>query len=792
MGCSSPKTIENYSYTKLTKWKEIESDIKKSITKFLFDNKINNIKLGFYEEREYKKKEKWNLTIKNIIRKVFILYEENAKDKDKKTLNEFLFNYFKNNSNYQIYNNTIIDNNDFFSPMKILNYNYEELLKEFKIKNNQSFISFYKNEKEIEELKKIESKNIFFKQIKNKEDNKYLFLKGYSLFFAENKLLYWIKNEYLNLNNINLIITFSEKKNIDNNYISYIKNCISKIPNDKNISFNIHYINYHLYNSESILFLNKVFPLIINSSEKDFSDFFSLDNFSENSNNKITLFSNIKPKINIINFIKEYYNEFPMEIKEIETFKEKKYSLITQSIFTYQKKFILKISSLDFNVFKNIIKKTKELNQELKKINLQYSIQHIIIEPLIGENFSLINNLKGVILLFKYSKCFDYFIDYLKEKYNQIFQNINFICFYNKKNNSINNLINNKKDIFFIDENVIKGTINCFFESLYSNSYYSHFLIILDNNSKISFFDFFKNSSNIYFNHLSNLKEKISKPLKLIDGNSFKEIKNLFKKKCENNFKEKNLNILEEKEKKIINSISIFQKFYEENIFYQPYYSLKYNKTLNKEYKNYTINIVDFNLEKEEEEIKKENELCKFFIVKDSYFQINEFMRCKICNKILYGRVTNEGIINSNLYNFYICPITKNIYCTNCYNNNENEIITHPFNLLYIKCFDKKILLNISNNNINYFKNCDDVEKYSEVKDNICEICDKNIYFQNSHYFYILCNIINRNIPFFICENCFNLFNDYSQKVIFSKLISEFLINNFIDLKNIIFKKIKI
>ena len=203
MGCSSPKTIENYSYTKLTKWKEIESDIKKSITKFLFDNKINNIKLGFYEEREYKKKEKWNLTIKNIIRKVFILYEENVNDKDKKTLNEFLFNYFKNNSNYQIYNNTIIDNNDFFSPMKILNYNYEELLKEFKIKNNQSFISFYKNEKEIEELKKIESKNIFFKQIKNKEDNKYLFLKGYSLFFAENKLLYWIKNEYLNLNNIN-------------------------------------------------------------------------------------------------------------------------------------------------------------------------------------------------------------------------------------------------------------------------------------------------------------------------------------------------------------------------------------------------------------------------------------------------------------------------------------------------------------------------------------------------------------------------------------------------------------
>ena len=98
--------------------------------------------------------------------------------------------------------------NDFFSPMKILNYNYEELLKEFKIKNNQSFISFYKNEKEIEELKKIESKNLFFKQIKNKEDNKYLFLKGYSLFFAENKLLYWIKNEYLNLNNINSIISF--------------------------------------------------------------------------------------------------------------------------------------------------------------------------------------------------------------------------------------------------------------------------------------------------------------------------------------------------------------------------------------------------------------------------------------------------------------------------------------------------------------------------------------------------------------------------------------------------------
>ena len=140
-----------------------------------------------------------------------------------------------------------------------------------------------------------------------------------------------------------------------------------------------------------------------------------------------------------------------------------------------------------------------------------------------------------------------------------------FICLYNKSIHKIEN--NLKEKIIFLAENDLNDDINCYFENLYSYSYNSHLLIILDNNSKISFCDFFKNSASIYYEHLKNKKENISSPLENIEKSIFKkEIKNEFIQNCENYWKSFSK---EFSKKKVINTSNIFKEFYNENFFYQ-------------------------------------------------------------------------------------------------------------------------------------------------------------------------------------------------------------------------------
>ena len=783
MGCSGANSLYQniYTNTQLIKWEFILLDIKNSINNFLLENKFINVKIGIYEEKEYKKGKKWKIVNKNVKRKVFIVYEGQYSQNQIKIINEFLSNYFQKYPFYQLYNNTI--NTKCFSPMKIMNDNFNELIPQNYNDSNKLFIfSFSNSLSEIEELKiKLQNPDNHGFKIINNINDKFSYLNGYTLFFNKNKVLYWIKNRYLLLSYYNSLKEGKNEAKIEE-YNKYIKNYISN--NDENKEFYLKFTKITLYDSNGLIILNKSFPLIIQTLNELPKE--------ENENN-LNLIKLIIPKINIYDKIKQFYEKLDNSIKiiDIETFKEKKFSLITQSLFTYQKKIIIKLSPISFKILKKIIDLTKkELNPFLKTINPQYSINHIVILPSKNENFSLLNNTKKVILLFRFSKCLHYFYDFLKEKYS-FFNEITYICLYNKSLHQIDNTL--KDQITFLDENDINIDINCYFENLYSNSYNSHLLIILDNNSKISFCEFFKNSASIYYEHLKSKKENISTSLENIEKSIFKkEIKNEFIKENENIYKSlfKKLS-----KKNVINTSNIFQKFYNENTFYQPYFSLKYNITLKKNIKNYTINMIDFFEENINKNFPLKNELCKSFSNNESYCNINEFIRCKICNDILFGHITNRGIIPNSIYSFYICPITNNIYCTNCYNSNVKEIISYPFNLLYVKCNDKRIFMNIPYTNIHYFRNSDDIQNYPEVKDNLCDICIQNIYSNNSKYFYLLVNFINRNIPFLVCEKCFQILNDSQQNWIFLKeyeLLIDIFNNNFIDINNLIFKKIKI
>ena len=788
MGCSGVPINtyqKNYNLNnELNQWKNIKFEIINSIRQILLNKHLNDIKIGIFDEKEYKKGKKWKVVNKNVKRKFFILFEKHINKKE--SIHQDLNNYFEKNPIFQKYNNTI--NTDFFSPMKIMNDDFSELIpKKYKEQiSNKLFIFTFTNSlnneiDKLNEIKKQHPDNYDFKEIKG--NDKFFYLNGYTLFFHKDKLLYWINNEYLFPNNFNTLLEGKKETNIEQ-YKKYIKNYLSN-NNTENKEFYIKFTNITLYNSNGNIILNEIFPLIIQS----------LNELQEENEDKLNLIKSIVPNININDIIKQFYKKIDdsIRINDIETFKEKKFSFLTQSLFTYQKKMIIKLSPISSEILEKILNKTeKELNPILNKINPQYSINHIVIVPSKNENFTLLNNTKKVILLFRFSKCLEYIYDFLKEKYS-IFNEITYICLYNNKSiHKIDNDLKNK--ITFLDENNIKGEINCYFKSLYSNSYNSHLLIILDNNTKISFCDFFKNSASIYCDYLKSKKENISTPLENINKSIFKEeIKNEFIKMEKENISDSLLQKL--KNKKSINISSIFKIFYDENIFYQPYISLKYNITLKKNIKNYTINMIYFKEENIDKNFPLKNELCKSFSNNDSYCKINEFIRCKICNDILFGQITNEGILENNIYSFYICPITNNIFCKNCYNSNKKEIISNPFNLLYVKCNDKRLYMNIPYNNIYYFRNCDDIQNYPEVIDNLCDICIKNIYSENSKYFYLLVNFINRNLPFLVCEKCFEILTDSQQnKILFyeNKMLFEILKNNFIDINNLIFKIIKI
>jgi hypothetical protein len=84
---------------------------------------------------------------------------------------------------------------------------------------------------------------------------------------------------------------------------------------------------------------------------------------------------------------------------------------------------------------------------------------------------------------------------------------------------------------------------------------------------------------------------------------------------------------------------------------------------------------------------------------------------------------------------------------------------------------------------------------FPEVLDNNCDMCECKMNLNKEEYFYILLNVINKNTPYLVCQKCFNLIiNDRRDwNLTFKyKYLNKFLYYNFIDLDNLLFRKVKI
>ena len=189
----------------------------------------------------------------------------------------------------------------------------------------------------------------------------------------------------------------------------------------------------------------------------------------------------------------------------------------------------------------------------------------------------------------------------------------------------------------------------------------------------------------------------------------------------------------------------------------------------------------------DEKEHQTLNEISHIYYEKHNYFLYQKELRCKEC----FSKLNNK-----KQYLFYLCPISKDIICEDCYKRNNMYEINYPFNLLYIKCKNKNIFEHLPKENALLFRDRINLINHPEICDEICDICSEQLCsFDNQGYcFYILVNLIRKN-NFLICNECFDLLNDDKRNWNFKRAynhINELILNNFIDLDNFIFKKVKL
>lgn len=829
MGCSGYKSINtNYldiieSVSKVKKWKYAKKDIKNSITSFLHQNNITDIEVGIYEKNTYFKKEKLQKIQKNCVRKIFLVGNTIIDNINNEKLLNFLKKYFQKNTYYDKYNDCIV-NKLYFLPSFILNETFDNLLNIFEKDNLKKtkfcFISFINFDvsssisiNNIIEIKNNVKKEINFeiiafnqKNIKNIEKyrgnfilstkvffDKYKSFSGYTIVIETKikKAIYWFDNDALTDKVLDSINTMIEEDTIDKSnpasLTEAIQSYISNNSDDKS-SFEIYYQYYQIFNHSQVQIKQKMFPIIIKTNKIN----------NDKTNNFFIFFSikqNVQIEQMIINSIKNALADLQLEILT-ETFKEKKLSFISAGIITGRKQFIVKIlSPISYkNVFILLEFIKNELNPSIKNMNKNYMIKHLVIFPQKESEVSFLQDNKNInCILIRNSKCLNYVYETIIEKYKKLLGNIKVFLF--DKVINIDTSLRDKFEFIDIEEEIKMNNekmLNCFFYNFSKETYNSHLLISLNEEGKVTSSNFFKNSSSIYFTHLFNSKQ----PFPLISKETFSSIKKTLKE--EGNVILSKLNL-----SNIISTTKIFNHVYEHNIYYQPLLSLKYNKE-NMKYKNYTLNFVSINPEKDSTENDLNidllakypiiNEISKIFTLNDNYFHLeSEYIKCKNCNKILYGKVSNaRGIIETDKFNFYLCPITKKIFCFDCEKKNRE---TYPFNLVYVKCKDKRIVTNISLNSIDNFPNVRDSKDFPEISDNLCDICNESLISIDSSekYFYLCCNIINRNLPCLICHKCFEFIDNNRRDWILTKeyqYLLSFLSSNFVDQENLIMKRI--
>lgn len=785
------------------KIQNIDWDLKNSLTHFIGPKIPVYIKIGIYVEKTYIKKKGSEKIVKYHKKKFFIINDSKKSFNPEPILKEFFIEFpqfIKNDDVSQNQSNS-------FSPSRILNESFTKIFLALNIKtsNKAPFAICFINENE-SDLNLLKKLNLMEEKLKNKffiykiesESDKYSGLENYTLFFRENEINYWLDNDSCNEKVFDFLLTYYQKqeysKNNEINSISAMNNEI--IQNNylnKKVKKEDEYIiknkYYEIYNRDGKLLSFNEFPVII------------LDNQNHNSNEQI-IYISLEQKMNINDYIINELQKLNIKVFKIEIFKERITSILLQNFSIIKKKYTLYLSSsvIEDNLNKYITQLKENINKNLKKINNNYSIENIVVLPNINTKFQFYDSKKEIYIIINYSQCINFVTKNLKEKYEDIygFDKIKIICIYNENDDLDISQITNKEDILFKNEDSIINKENAYDFYIYSFNpinYFSHILVIVDQSGTIKYSNYFKNRAGIFYNYLQKKQLSIEQSLPLIESGNFKNVKQFYLQKSKlllNNIQiGKDENIVE------YDDDIIFQNYYKNNIFYQPYLSLKYNKIIYpnknnvKYYKNYTLNYISFSNTSEvpfdEKEHQPLNEISHIYYEKNDYFLCQKELRCKEC----FSKLNNK-----TKYLFYLCPISKDIICEECYKRNNMYEINYPFNLLFIKCKNKNIFEHLPKENALLFRDRINLVNHYEILDEICDICSKQLCILNNQgaCFYILVNIIRKN-NFLICNNCFDLLNDDKRNWNFKRKyehINELILNNFIDLDNLIFKKVKL
>ena len=798
MGCGSYNAtevkiieLEGYNLNRLG------INLKESLALYFSKKNSSDINIGIYTDVTYIKKKGCEKIIKYKNEKFFL------KNTKKKVINgSLLKKYFQLYPHFIKYSSVGID--DKLSPNFLLNKNFEKVFESVGInldKNNDikfsiCFININsKINEEFNQLKNNYPNNFYIYINRNINDETYTY-ENYTLFFKGNEIDFWVENKYINNDNYDLYLNYNE--NSINNINEIIDNYLNgNKEKEKEYKINIKY--YEIFDKEGTQILTKCFPLIITSSKKN----------EINNNSIINIFKEKNPKFidYILAEINSNFSNEKITISKIEIFKERITSFLLSSFVTSKKKYTLYISFITYQTLfaliefieQNIIKKSQ-------KIYINNIIENIIILPEVNNKFHFYERDKYIYILMNDSRCFSFAKTLLKKKYKDIYDNkfIKFICVTKNKNIEINK--SNEEILYITEESLINKENNNLLEffifSFSDINYFSHILLITNEEGIISYVNYFNNRAQIFGNYLKEKDIKIKQNLDLIDVNNFKKVKNYYEQKNKlllNNIENiNNENIIQ------INDEKFFDNFYKKDIFHQPYLSFKYNKILpleegtplkQKFYKNYALNYMNIENKLELNFGKNEhrclNEISHIYQEKEIYKEIKKDLRCKNC----YNKIKRNEGLGKDKYIFYICPISKNIICNKCYQTNKIYEESYPYNLVYIKCKEQFIFNHFPKDNILLFKERINHLNHPEIFDEKCDMCNNDLCIINNKRknFYIFVRVLKKNY-FLICDTCFQILNDDDKDWIFNDefdYINNFIINYFIDLDNLIFKIVK-
>ena len=811
MGCSGHSLMEPGTVITIynNSFKCFENNVYNNITSYLSNKNTNNIHIGIYSSIIYEKRKYWKNAIKTEQKKIFTKPINAKFPINPAVVSQIMADFFITYPQYIKYDDLINENPAYFTPSDLFNKSFSSLFKKLNIDSHNSktsiaicFINnnFQNNENEkFNSIKQKFPKNFYLYEINNNYDE-FSSYDQYTLFFKEGNIHYWLPNDFYSLNNFNKLMSFNQKENSTTNE-KYTKLRKSNISNflENHTNLNDDYIlidqEYQIFDKTGNILTNVEFPICINTK---------ISLMDEN----IFIINEPKNKINLNNLVVSEITQINKNIKinYTEIFKEREISLLTKYFFVSKKRYSIFIYPLEKKILLDLISKIKSnINKKMQNINKNYFIENLVILPDINTKFNLYENGKKIYVVLNYSSCFEYVYQFLKNKYKEIFGDnlIKFICIY-----SIDDDIRNKEELskdpdIQLTNNYSLPTennnVNFYVYSFIKTNYFSHILILVNEQGIVTYTTYFKNRAAIPCNYLTKENTNLKEDLPLINKDDIKNIKNFFESKY-------NYYIHDDNENFINDYNTIFNNNYKKNIFYQPYLSLKYNKIMkdnSKKYKNYSMNFINYENESKtisynENEHQCLNEISHVFYGIETYISLGENLRCGICCKKVggYHYLNDSNNTNNQILKFYFCHVLKQIFCEDCYHEKENCKDPHPFNFTFISCKDKNIISHIPKQICSLFRDKEDSKSHNELKDESCDICSCELFnnqIKNKN-FYVFINKMGKN-PFLICGECFRLLNDEKRSINLTKkyeYLSNFVKNNYIDLDNLIFKKVEI